>query len=85
MDKDELQAALAGVGWTYSTLAGFLDCSERTVRQMAHGERNIPDPIARWLNALLRWHESHPAPDDWRTFPGLIAPPKQRTKAEKGK
>jgi DNA-binding XRE family transcriptional regulator len=71
MTGDQLQETREAVGFRRTTLAAFWQCSEGTIRQMETGKRHIPPKLAAWLRSLARWHETHPAPDGWRTRPDL--------------
>lgn len=78
MTAAELEAALAAVGWRGKTLARFMRCDETTVRHMREGKRHVPEPVARFLERLVAWHDKNPMPE-WRTRPDLD--PANRSKA----
>jgi hypothetical protein len=70
----ELEALLARIRWKKSQLADALNCDEKTIRQMARGQRRIPFVVARYLLAIDKFHANHPPPDEdkWRKRWDLI-------------
>ena len=53
MTTAEYRAALAALGLTQAGGARFLGVDERTSRKWATGERNIPEPVSRFLRFLI--------------------------------
>jgi hypothetical protein len=66
MSPEEFIEARETMGWTGPTLARFLECDEKTIRQMQTKERHIPPTVASWLRKAVRWLAANPPPDDWR-------------------
>jgi hypothetical protein len=84
LDKDELEPLLKRIRWRKAQLADALGCSEKTIRQMIAGERQIPRAVAIYLRRLDRIHEKYPPPraDVWRIRPDL-APESERPPPER--
>ena len=66
MTPQEFIEARQALGWTGPQIARFIDCDEKTIRQMETGHRRIPPQLAAWLRKAVRWLEANPPPDDWR-------------------
>jgi ribosome-binding protein aMBF1 (putative translation factor) len=73
MTPDRFRDCLQTLRWRPFTLAAALSCDERMVRNWASGRMTIPERVAKWLEALARHAERHPAPDDWRVHRGYSA------------
>jgi hypothetical protein len=68
MEAAELEPLLKRIRWRKRALADALGCDEKTVRQMANGERAIPHAVAHYLRILDRAHLRFrpPPPEAWR-------------------
>ena len=66
MTPEEFIEARKMMQWTGPALARFLECDEKTIRQMDSTERRIPPTVAAWLRKAVRWLQANPPPDDWR-------------------
>jgi ribosome-binding protein aMBF1 (putative translation factor) len=66
MTPEEFIEAREAMGWPRTQIARFLDCDEKSIRQMEFSQRRIPASVAEWLRKAVRWLEAHPPPDDWR-------------------
>jgi ribosome-binding protein aMBF1 (putative translation factor) len=66
MTPAEFVAAREALGWPRTQIARFLNCNEKSIRQMEAAQRSIPPAVAGWLRRALRWLENNPPPDDWR-------------------
>jgi transcriptional regulator with XRE-family HTH domain len=53
MTGDEYRNAIAALGLQQTEAARLLGVDERTSRRWASGEREIPPPVARFLQLLL--------------------------------
>ena len=47
-------------------LARLLGCNEALVRRWAAGSGAVPEPVAAWLDRLVRYHVAHPPPAEWK-------------------
>jgi transcriptional regulator with XRE-family HTH domain len=63
----ERRAALRSIGWTQRGLADRLGWDEGTVRRWMRDGGEAPPDVDRWLAALARFHDQHPAPERVRT------------------
>ena len=66
MTPESFRAALDTIGWGQRELSRRLQCDDRMVRRWAGGALRVPEPIARWLDTLARFHGRHGAPEGWR-------------------
>lgn len=72
MSPARFRAALKALGWSQRYLASpeQLGCDTHLPARWASGKAAIPVVIAEWLDALVAFHEAHPAPDTWRQRDG---------------
>ena len=62
MTGSELDAALAGIGWSERRLARLRCCSQTLVRAWRQGLTPIPAEVATPLRALAAAHRRNPIP-----------------------
>jgi transcriptional regulator with XRE-family HTH domain len=62
MTPTERRAALQSIGWSQRGLADRLGWDEGTVRRWMRDGGEAPAEVDRWLAALARFHDQHPAP-----------------------
>lgn len=53
MTQNEYRAAYSALGLTQAGVARLLGVDERTSRRWANGEREVPPPVARFLDYLV--------------------------------
>jgi hypothetical protein len=65
MQGPRLDWCLEVVGWTRGELRRRLKLGDNTVKEWLSGKRNIPTPVAIWMETLAAMHMALPAPYFW--------------------
>jgi len=67
MSAHRLLFCLAMLGWGERELARQIRHNQTSVRRWTNGATVIPENVAAWLEDLVAFHQTHPAPRRLRT------------------
>lgn len=62
MSSYRLLVCLAMLGWSVRELARRLACNQTTVMRWTGATSAVPDEVAAWLEALVKYYRANPPP-----------------------